>query len=65
MSKIGSVEVLQVDLAPKVKRSDAIQSFQCQETPMVRVCRPPRGTFPQIIYSPTDDLLRVKVTWCW
>jgi L-alanine-DL-glutamate epimerase-like enolase superfamily enzyme len=37
MAKIVSVEVLQVDLAPKVKRSDAIQSFQCQETPMVRV----------------------------
>jgi L-alanine-DL-glutamate epimerase-like enolase superfamily enzyme len=28
---------LQVDLAAKVKRSDAIQSFQCQETPMVRI----------------------------
>jgi len=26
-----------VDLAAKVKRSDAIQSFQCQETPMVRI----------------------------
>ena len=37
MAKIVSVEVLQVDLAPKVKRSDAIQSFQCQETPIVRV----------------------------
>jgi L-alanine-DL-glutamate epimerase-like enolase superfamily enzyme len=37
MAKIVSVEVLQVDLAPKVKRSDAIQSFQCQETPMVRI----------------------------
>ena len=37
MAKIVSVEVLQVDLAPKVKRSDAIQSFECQETPMVRV----------------------------
>jgi L-alanine-DL-glutamate epimerase-like enolase superfamily enzyme len=37
MAKIVSVEVLQVDLAPKVKRSDAIQSFECQETPIVRV----------------------------
>src|SRR3984893_10773152 len=37
MAKIVSVEVLQVDLAPKVKRSDAIQSFQCQETPIVRI----------------------------
>ena len=26
-----------MDLAAKVKRSDAIQSFQCQETPMVRI----------------------------
>ncbi len=37
MAKIVAVEVLQIDLAPKVKRSDAIQSFLCQETPMVRV----------------------------
>lgn len=37
MAKIVSVEVLKVDLAPKVKRSDAIQSFECQETPMVRI----------------------------
>ena len=43
MAKIVSVEVLQVDLAPKVKRSDAIQSFQCQETPMVRVPTPQDG----------------------
>jgi hypothetical protein len=31
------VDVLQVDLAPKVPRSDAIQSFVTQETPMVRI----------------------------
>ena len=37
MATIISVEVLKVDLAPKVKRSDAIQSFTCQETPMVRI----------------------------
>ena len=37
MSRIVRVEVLQVDLAPKVPRSDAIQSFVTQETPMVRV----------------------------
>ena len=37
MAKIVSVEVLQADLAPKVKRSDAIQSFERQETPIVRV----------------------------
>jgi L-alanine-DL-glutamate epimerase-like enolase superfamily enzyme len=37
MSKIVRVEILQVDLAPKVKRTDAIQSFVTQETPMVRI----------------------------
>ncbi len=37
MSTIERVEVLQVDLAPMVPRSDAIQSFVKQETPMVRV----------------------------
>ena len=37
MAKIRSVEVLQVDLLPQVPRSDAIQSFVRQETPMVRI----------------------------
>jgi L-alanine-DL-glutamate epimerase-like enolase superfamily enzyme len=37
MAKIVSVEVLQVNLPPKVKRTDAIQSFECQETPMIRI----------------------------
>ena len=37
MSKISRVEVFQVDLAPKVVRSDAIQAFSKQETPMVRI----------------------------
>lgn len=37
MSKIVRVEILQVDLPPKVKRTDAIQSFVTQETPMVRI----------------------------
>jgi L-alanine-DL-glutamate epimerase-like enolase superfamily enzyme len=37
MSKITRVEIFQVDLAPKVARSDAIQSFTLQETPMVRI----------------------------
>jgi L-alanine-DL-glutamate epimerase-like enolase superfamily enzyme len=37
MSKIERVEILQVDLEPKVKRTDAIQSFSLQETPMVRI----------------------------
>jgi L-alanine-DL-glutamate epimerase-like enolase superfamily enzyme len=37
MSKISRVEVLQVDLAPKVKRTDAIQAFITQETPIVRI----------------------------
>jgi len=36
-SRIERVELLQVDLAPLVPRSDAIQSFVKQETPMVRV----------------------------
>jgi L-alanine-DL-glutamate epimerase-like enolase superfamily enzyme len=34
---IRAVEILQVDLAPKVLRTDAIQSFVRQETPIVRI----------------------------
>jgi L-alanine-DL-glutamate epimerase-like enolase superfamily enzyme len=34
---IRAVEILQVDLAPKVLRTDAIQSFVSQETPVVRI----------------------------
>jgi L-alanine-DL-glutamate epimerase-like enolase superfamily enzyme len=37
MAKIVRAEVVQVDLVPKVKRTDAIQSFIKQETPMVRL----------------------------
>jgi L-alanine-DL-glutamate epimerase-like enolase superfamily enzyme len=37
MSKITQVEILMVDLQPKVKRVDAIQSFISQETPIVRI----------------------------
>jgi L-alanine-DL-glutamate epimerase-like enolase superfamily enzyme len=37
MSTIERVEILQVDLAPKVVRTDAIQSFVRQETPIVRI----------------------------
>ena len=37
MAKISKIDILQVDLPPKVKRSDAIQSFVTQETPMVRI----------------------------
>ncbi len=37
MATIARIEILQVDLAPKVKRTDAIQSFVTQETPMVRI----------------------------
>ena len=37
MSTIERVELWQVDLAPKVARSDAIQSFVTQETPIVRL----------------------------
>jgi L-alanine-DL-glutamate epimerase-like enolase superfamily enzyme len=37
MAKIARVEILMVDLVPKVKRTDAIQSFVSQETPIVRI----------------------------
>ena len=37
MAKIERVEVLMVDLKPKVKRTDAIQAFVSQETPIVRI----------------------------
>lgn len=37
MAKIARVELLMVDLTPKVKRVDAIQSFVSQETPIVRI----------------------------
>ena len=37
MNRIERVEISQVDLAPKVKRTDAIQSFVTQETPMVTI----------------------------
>jgi len=37
MRRIVAVDLLQVDLAPPVPRSDAIQSFVTQETPIVRI----------------------------
>ena len=37
MPRIIEIEILQVDLPPKVVRSDAIQSFVTQETPIVRI----------------------------
>ncbi len=37
MAKIERVEILMVDLTPKVKRTDAIQAFVSQETPIVRI----------------------------
>ena len=37
MAKIVRVEGLMVDLKPKVKRTDAIQAFVSQETPIVRI----------------------------
>jgi L-alanine-DL-glutamate epimerase-like enolase superfamily enzyme len=37
MPKISRIEIFQVDLKPKVPRSDAIQSFVSQETPIVRI----------------------------
>ena len=40
MSPIERVEILQVDLLPSVVRTDAIQAFVKQETPIVRItCR--------------------------
>ena len=37
MARIANVEIRMVDLVPPVKRTDAIQSFVAQETPMVRI----------------------------
>ena len=37
MAKIERIELCLVDLIPKVKRVDAIQSFVSQETPIVRI----------------------------
>jgi len=37
MAAIGRIEILQVDLSPKVRRTDAIQAFVTQETPIVRI----------------------------
>ncbi len=37
MSRIEAVELRMVDLKPKVRRSDAIQSFVSQETPIVTI----------------------------
>ena len=37
MAKIAKVEVFLVDLKPATKRTDAIQSFVSQETPIVRI----------------------------
>jgi L-alanine-DL-glutamate epimerase-like enolase superfamily enzyme len=37
MAKIDRVEITQIDIAPKVRRTDAIQSFVTQETVMVAV----------------------------
>ncbi|MBE9640863.1 mandelate racemase/muconate lactonizing enzyme family protein [Salipiger mangrovisoli] len=37
MAKIERVEIFMVNLLPKVKRTDAIQSFVRQETPFVRI----------------------------
>ncbi len=37
MIKIVKAELLWVDLTPEVKRTDAIQAFVCQETPIVKI----------------------------
>ncbi len=37
MARIDRVEMCMVDLQPKVRRTDAIQSFDSQETPILRI----------------------------
>ncbi|GFE48912.1 mandelate racemase [Roseobacter cerasinus] len=37
MARIAQVEIFMANLTPKVKRTDAIQSFESQETPFVRI----------------------------
>ena len=37
MARIEQVEIFMLDLVPKVRRVDAIQSFVSQETPMLRI----------------------------
>ncbi len=37
MARIAKIEIFMIDLRPKVRRTDAIQSFQSQETPFVRI----------------------------
>lgn len=37
MARISKAELMMVDLAPKVRRTDAIQSFVSQETPILRL----------------------------
>lgn len=37
MAKITRIEACMVDLKPRVKRTDAIQSFVSQETPIIRI----------------------------
>ena len=37
MARIEKVELRMVDLPPKVKRTDAIQSFVSQETPILTI----------------------------
>ena len=37
MAKITRIEIMMINLIPKVKRVDAIQSFEAQETPLVRI----------------------------
>ncbi len=37
MARIAQVDILMLDLAPKVRRVDAIQSFVSQETPILRI----------------------------
>ena len=58
MAKITRVEALMVDLVPKVKRTDAIQSFVRQETPVSLCAAVPNARWVE--YIPQLDSLTEK-----
>ena len=51
MARIERVELAMVDLAPKVERRDAIQSFVSQETPLVTVTDMRRSASAKKVFS--------------
>ena len=44
MARILSVDIFMVDLPPMVRRTDAIQSFDSQQTPFVQITDSDGGT---------------------